>query len=215
LASDKEGVTRVFYAAHAKTVQAFQEIAQSMRIIPEIRRTFTLNAQRAITVRGTAPQVAMAEWLFNDLDQPNLGSPVASLNADAIHEFRSPASDDVVRVFYLINTSDVPAFQRFAQEVRVKAGSCACSLTTTVVRWSYAATAPRSRPRSESSRPTDLALFDPGYTRRTGAFAPFRGWPVPLQLFCITVSSKRSARAAWELCIEPSIRVSTAKWRSS
>jgi hypothetical protein len=122
LSGDKEGVTRVFYVAQAKSVQAFQEIAQVMRTIPEIRRTFTLNAQRAIIVRGTAPQVAMAEWLFNDLDQPNLGSPVAPLNADALHEFRSPGADDVLRVFYLINTADVPAFQRIAQEVRVKAG---------------------------------------------------------------------------------------------
>jgi hypothetical protein len=122
LAGDKDAVTRVFYLAHAKTVPAFQEVAQVLRTIPEIPRTFTNNPHRAIIVRGTAAQVAMAEWLFNDLDQPNLGSPVATLNADALHEFRSPGSDDVVRVFYLINTPDVPAFQRVAQEVRVKAG---------------------------------------------------------------------------------------------
>jgi hypothetical protein len=122
LSGDKEGVTRIFYVAYANGVPAFQEIAQAIRGVVEVRRTFTNNPQRAITVRGTAPQVAMAEWLFNDLDQPNLGSPVATLNADAIHEFRSPGSDDVVRVFYLINAPDVPYFQRVAQEVRVKAG---------------------------------------------------------------------------------------------
>jgi general secretion pathway protein D len=61
---------KVFYVTNTTTVQEFQEIAQAVRTVPEARRTFTYNAQKAIIVRGTADQVAMAEKLIHDLDKP-------------------------------------------------------------------------------------------------------------------------------------------------
>jgi general secretion pathway protein D len=66
----EDNVMKVFYVTNTTTVQEFQEIAQAVRTVPEARRTFTYNAQKAIIVRGTADQVAMAEKLIHDLDKP-------------------------------------------------------------------------------------------------------------------------------------------------
>jgi len=63
-------VVKVFYVTNATSVQEFQEIATAIRTVPEIRRVFTYAAQKAIIVRGTVDQVALAEKLIHDLDKP-------------------------------------------------------------------------------------------------------------------------------------------------
>ena len=60
----------MFYVTNATTVQEFQEIATAMRTVTEIRRVFTYNAQKAMVVRDTADEVALAEKLVHDLDKP-------------------------------------------------------------------------------------------------------------------------------------------------
>jgi general secretion pathway protein D len=66
----EDNVVRVFYVQNATSVQEFQEMATAVRSIAEIRRVFTYNAQRAIVLRGTPDQVALAEKLIHDLDKP-------------------------------------------------------------------------------------------------------------------------------------------------
>jgi general secretion pathway protein D len=66
----EDEVVRVFYAPNATSVQEFQEIANALRTLTEIRRVFTTNAGKAIMVRGTADQVALVEKLLHDLDKP-------------------------------------------------------------------------------------------------------------------------------------------------
>jgi general secretion pathway protein D len=66
----EDEVMRVFYAPNASSVQEFQEMANAIRTVTEVRRVFTTNAGRAIIVRGTADQVALVEKLLHDLDKP-------------------------------------------------------------------------------------------------------------------------------------------------
>jgi general secretion pathway protein D len=66
----EDEVMRVFYAPNAASVQEFQEMANAIRTVTEVRRVFTTNAGRAIIVRGTADQVALVEKLLHDLDKP-------------------------------------------------------------------------------------------------------------------------------------------------
>lgn len=66
----EDDVVRVFYVSNATTVQEFQEVATAIRSVTEIRRVFTYNAQKALVVRGTVDQVALAEKLLQDLDKP-------------------------------------------------------------------------------------------------------------------------------------------------
>lgn len=66
----EDEVVRVFYIQNATSVQEFQEMATAIRSVIEIRRVFTYNAQRALVLRGTVDQVALAEKLIRDLDKP-------------------------------------------------------------------------------------------------------------------------------------------------
>lgn len=66
----EDNVVRVFYIQNSTSVQEFQEIATAVRSLTEIRRVFTYNAQRAILMRGTPDQIALAEKLVHDLDKP-------------------------------------------------------------------------------------------------------------------------------------------------
>ena len=66
----EDDVVKVFYVTNATSVQEFQEIATAVRSLTEIRRVFTYNAQKAMLVRGTVDQVALAEKLIHDLDKP-------------------------------------------------------------------------------------------------------------------------------------------------
>lgn len=66
----EDNVVRVFYVQNATSVQEFQEIATAVRSLTEIRRVFTYNAQRAVLMRGTPDQIALAEKLIHDLDKP-------------------------------------------------------------------------------------------------------------------------------------------------
>jgi hypothetical protein len=113
LPGDKEGVTRVFYVAHAKTVPAFQEIAKLLRETVLIRRVFTNNPHRAIIARGTPEEVAITEWLFDELDQPRTGSL-----SEPSREIRMPSGRDFMRVFYLPGTGTTEEFQDVAAKVK-------------------------------------------------------------------------------------------------
>lgn len=103
---------RVFYLTHTVTVQQFQEVATVIRTIADIQQISTDNDQKRVTVRATGGQIAMAEWLFNELDSPEVEPSIP-------HEYRAPgSSDDVVRLFYLPPTPTVQDFQEEATLVR-------------------------------------------------------------------------------------------------
>jgi len=103
---------RTFYLTHTATTQQFQEVATAIRTIADIKQISTENDQKRVTVRATDPQIAMAEWLFNELDSP-IAQPAVP------HEYRTPGTtDDVVRVFYLITAPTVQDFQEVATLVR-------------------------------------------------------------------------------------------------
>lgn len=103
---------RVFYLTHTDTVQQFQEVATVIRTIADIREVTTDNDQKSVTVHTTAGQIAMAEWLFNELD-------TQTVQASVPHEYAVPAAtDDVVRLFYLPDTATVQDFQEVATVVR-------------------------------------------------------------------------------------------------
>jgi hypothetical protein len=107
-------LVRVFHVANAKSVQDFQEIANTMRTMAEIRRVFTYNTGRAVVMRGTADELGMADWLLRQLDK-------SGPQSQASEEFHVPgAADDVMRVFYLPPAQTVQAFQQAAAQIRTR-----------------------------------------------------------------------------------------------
>jgi len=108
-----DDVVRVFYLNYPESIQAFQEVATAVRSVIEIRRTFTYNALKAIVVRGTADQIAMAEWLVRQLDRP------PSRVAIGPFEYTLPKhTEDVIKVYFLSNTAEVRDFQEISTMVR-------------------------------------------------------------------------------------------------
>ena len=115
-----DDVVRVFYLTHTETAQELQEVATLVRSMADIRRLFTYNAPRALALRGTAGQIALAEWLVNELDKPTNRQALAPQSQNsATHEYRlSGSGDDVVRVFYLTHTETAQRLQEIATQVR-------------------------------------------------------------------------------------------------
>jgi hypothetical protein len=68
---DADNIVRVFYL-HSPTVRDFQGVATQVRTKANLRRVFTYNAPRAMAVRGTVDQIAMAERIVKELDTPGL-----------------------------------------------------------------------------------------------------------------------------------------------
>jgi hypothetical protein len=63
---DGENLVRVFYVKDTPTVAAFQQLATEIRTTVKIRRVFTYNETRALALRGTAAQLALAEQILHD-----------------------------------------------------------------------------------------------------------------------------------------------------
>ncbi|MFN0170819.1 MAG: hypothetical protein ACKV22_30740 [Bryobacteraceae bacterium] len=114
-------VVTVFYLPHVEAGQALQETAVIVRLLADMRWVFLCNATKAMTVRGSAEQIKLAEWLVNEFNQP---ADREGLQRDkqphAACEYRFPgSSDDLVRVFHLARTQAPPRLQDIATRVRV------------------------------------------------------------------------------------------------
>jgi general secretion pathway protein D len=66
----EDEVMKVFYLANTTSVQELQEIANAIRTLGDIRRVFPINTQKALIVRATLDQMALAEKMLSDLDKP-------------------------------------------------------------------------------------------------------------------------------------------------
>jgi hypothetical protein len=125
--SDGDDAVRVYYATQTATVQDFQEVATLVRSTAEIRRVFTYNTPRAIALRGTAEQLALADWLFRELK-------VNGWPPDTREFHLAGGGDDIVRVFYLTNTMTLQQFQEIVRSIR----------TETKIRRAFTYNAPRA-----------------------------------------------------------------------
>jgi hypothetical protein len=111
-----ENVARVFYMAQGGTVQDFQGLATLIRTVVLVRRVFTYNAPRAMLLRGTADQLKLAAWLFDEIDRPAAARQNAS---SAPYKYQLAGfPEDTVRVFYPIRVASDQQFQQIATQVR-------------------------------------------------------------------------------------------------
>ena len=113
-----EPAVRILYLPYTSTIQQFQEVATMVRTIGEIRRVFTYNTPRALIVRGTPDQVALAAWFATEL-----GKPVTAGTASTPYHYPVPdrSGENLVRVFYVKDVPTVAAFQQLATQIRTTA----------------------------------------------------------------------------------------------
>jgi hypothetical protein len=116
-AGSVDDVVGIVYLTHPQTPTSFQEIVNSVRAIPEITKAFPYSLQNAIAMRGTDSQVAMAEWLFHQLDAAAGVQPVQSSSA---RQYATPGTaNDEVQVLFLTHAWDVMRLQQLANTLRV------------------------------------------------------------------------------------------------
>jgi hypothetical protein len=116
---DDDDIVQVFYLTNPANVQQVQEIATSVRLIAGVRRLFLYETSKTVVARGTTGQIALAGWLFGQVDKPAIGEIAAkSENSDAIEFSVAADGNDVVGVFYLTNTQSTQSFQELATLIR-------------------------------------------------------------------------------------------------
>lgn len=96
----------------------------------QIRRVFTCNTPRALAARGTRDQIALAEWLFRELDQAAIRR-LGAAQATKLESRECPGPADggeTVRVFYFGNSANPRQFQQLVSLVRGE----------TKIRWAFA-----------------------------------------------------------------------------
>lgn len=83
---------RAFTLTQAQTRRDLLEVVSVIRTVAGIRQVFLNDEQKSVTVRGTADEVRLAEWLVAALDRP----------VTVPQEYGVPgAADERVRVFHL------------------------------------------------------------------------------------------------------------------
>jgi hypothetical protein len=108
---------RVFFASGPQSPEQLQELSTTIRSVIEIRRGFVFSEAKALVIRGTAGEVAAAEWLFTQLDQ----QPGTTL-AGSVSGSHMPGTDEgVVRVFWLRHTLSPEEFLAGLARVRMEA----------------------------------------------------------------------------------------------
>lgn len=113
-----ETQVRIIYAPFTSSIQQFQEVATLIRTVGEIRRVYTCNAPRAITIRGTLDQVALASWIVKELGKPVTPDTLASTPYD--YPVLDREGQTTVRIFYVKDAPTVQAFQQIVTQIRMK-----------------------------------------------------------------------------------------------
>jgi hypothetical protein len=102
---------RVFYLAPTATPQQLQEVSTILRLTADIRRLFTYAKTRAVTLRGTANEIAMADWLFRELHSPS----------GRTYSFPR-STDDFTRILQLSPATTPGELQEAAVLIRITSG---------------------------------------------------------------------------------------------
>jgi len=110
-----QDINRVFHFANAQAPQSRQEILNMIRAIAEIQNATVDNSAGILAVSGTSGQIAMAEWLFYNMDRPANAAPP---DPGALQFTVAGATNDVARIFYLTNTPTPQAVQEAINAIR-------------------------------------------------------------------------------------------------
>jgi hypothetical protein len=111
-----ENTVRLFYLRNTEDFKECYWIATIVRTTTDMLRVGTYGGRRAIALRGTPDQVALAVWTVDELDRPAGQEPTS-------REYRMPSTADprgetAVRIFHTANAATIQDFQEIATAVR-------------------------------------------------------------------------------------------------
>jgi len=104
---------QVFQLTQNENKQDLEEIATMLRGTADIRQVSVDDLKGTVAVEGTAAQIAMADWLVHQMDQPANGP------FSRVYEYRpTGGGDDVLRVFYVSQAARPQELQEIATTLR-------------------------------------------------------------------------------------------------
>jgi hypothetical protein len=107
-------VDKVLTFAQNDSAQDMQDIASTIKYIAGVPQPAVDPAQRTLALHAVASQVALAEWLFQQLDGP--------ANSASQNEYRmSAAGDDIVHIFKLAHAETAQQIGEITTSVRTTA----------------------------------------------------------------------------------------------
>jgi hypothetical protein len=110
-----QDLDRVFHLTNSTSAGSLQEIVVTMRTVAQIQQVSADTNVADITVKGTADQIALAEWLVPKLD-------VSPNSTPGPQSYRVAGnSDDVVELFELANASTIQTLQEVLTTLRTVA----------------------------------------------------------------------------------------------
>lgn len=106
---------RVLFTREKLPVQQFQEIVNAIRTIPELTKVFPSTGKAAVAFDGDPDRVALAEWIFQQLDrtapEPSAGSPT-----------HAAPSGDTAQIFFMPGSLSEDNFRSAVIRIRTSAG---------------------------------------------------------------------------------------------
>jgi hypothetical protein len=110
-----QDLDRVFHLTNSTSAESLQDIVTTMRTVAQIQRVSADTNVAEITVKGTANQIALAEWLIPKLD-------VSPGSTPGPQSYRIAGdNDDVVELFELTNASTMQTIQEVLTTLRTVA----------------------------------------------------------------------------------------------
>jgi hypothetical protein len=106
--------TRALSFVNTQSPRQMQEVVNAIRSIAEVRDATADPAQRLLTVGGSDDQLALAAWLFADLDQPPSRPPELVSSATTFADPRAPE----VRIYHPAHLSSAPQLQELVNTIR-------------------------------------------------------------------------------------------------
>jgi hypothetical protein len=104
---------QVLFLTHSMSPQSMQQIVNTVRVIPQLSKVFPCTSTGGVSVRGPTATVALAAWLFSQLDQaPQASSPPPQ-------QFQMPGgADDVTQIYYVTPAKTAEAFKSMVTALR-------------------------------------------------------------------------------------------------
>jgi hypothetical protein len=106
---------RVFHFTNVTTPQGMQEITNAVRTVPEITQASFEAESKTLSIHTTPDRIALAEWIFLELDMPE-SAPPADSQVDRYPGLTTPA--DQMRVFRMAHPASPQAYQEEVNAIR-------------------------------------------------------------------------------------------------
>jgi type II secretory pathway component GspD/PulD (secretin) len=114
-ARGQEEVVRVFSLGYLQTPAELQQLINLVRSMSDMQRVFPYNSLKLLVARGSADQIALADWLIRQLDHPAV-TPAPDTGTREIQV--TPTLVRTVRVFYLSHNQSPQDIQGIIDQLR-------------------------------------------------------------------------------------------------